>query len=105
MPSMFNHKNIRHALFGLSTALGLSLTAHAQSSVGHITGKAVAGDTISVHATSGGFHREITVKKDGKYQFRSVSPGQYDVTVEHADGTTDPTKAVLVKVASTARVQ
>lgn len=102
---MFNQANIRQALFGLIAALGLSLTAHAQSSVGHITGKAVAGDTIIVAGTSGGFHREITVKKDGKYHFRSVSPGQYEVTVKHADGTTDPTKAVVVRVGSTARVQ
>ncbi|MEJ7745487.1 MAG: carboxypeptidase-like regulatory domain-containing protein [Luteimonas sp.] len=102
---MFNRKNIKQGFFGLTAALGLTLTAHAQSSVGHITGKAVAGDTIIVDGTSGGFHREITLKKDGKYQFRSVSPGQYEVTVKHADGTTDPTKAVLVKVGSTARVQ
>lgn len=105
MPAMFNRKSIRHSLLGLMAALGLAQVAHAQSAVGHITGKAIAGDTITVDATSGGLHREITVMKDGKYQFRSVSPGSYEVKVKHADGTTDPTKAVLVKVGSTARVQ
>jgi len=102
---MFNRNNIKHGFLGLVAALGFSVTAHAQSSVGHITGKAVAGDTILVQSTSGGFNREITITKDGKYQFRSVSPGQYQVTVKHADGITDATKAILVRVGSTARVQ
>ncbi len=98
---------VKRGSLGLAVAmgLGLCLAAHAQSSVGHVTGKGVAGDTVVVQGIDGGFNREITLKKDGKYQLRSVSPGSYNVTVRHADGTSDSTRTVLVKVGSTARVQ
>ncbi|MCY7354645.1 MAG: carboxypeptidase-like regulatory domain-containing protein [Lysobacter sp.] len=45
------------------------------------------------------------MKKDGKYQFRSVSPGHYKVTVQRADGKTVPAQIIVVQVGTTTRVK
>ena len=96
---------IRKPMLGLAIALAFSFAASAQSSKGNIMGTATTGDTIIVDGIDGGFHRELTASKDGKYYFRAVSPGAYQITVKRADGSVEPPKTVVVRVGSTARVQ
>lgn len=95
----------KHGALAVAATLCLLGTANAQRSSGNITGNAVAGDTVIVQGANTGFHREITLEKDGRYRVGSVPTGAYTVTVKHADGSTDATKAVMVRVGSTARVQ
>jgi hypothetical protein len=82
-------------------ALSLAAVAQAQQSSGNITGSAVAGDTVVVHGPGNGFHRELSVTEDGKFNLRRVPMGEYTVTIKHADGTTAPVKATRASVSTT----
>lgn len=95
---------VRRVALGLAVALCLAGAAHAQRSSGNIVGKALSGDTIVVQGLSNGFHRELSSKEDGKYRVSSVPAGEYTVSIQHADGTRDTYKRVVVRVGSTARV-
>lgn len=98
------HGTFKHFVLAITATLFLATAAHAQQASGNIVGKAVAGDTVVVQGNGTGFHRELTIKKDGKYNLRAVPAGEYTVNIRHADGTTE-TKAVVVRVGSSARVQ
>src|SRR5687768_17432390 len=98
-------KTFKHLALATIATLFLATAANAQQASGNIVGKAVAGDTVVVQGNGTGFHRELTIKKDGKYNLRAVPAGEYLVDVKHADGTAAETKAVVVRVGSTARVQ
>lgn len=78
--------------------------AHAQNPAGNITGTAVAGDIVNIQGAVTGFHRELKIEKDGKYQVRSVPTGSYIVTVTHADGSVTES-ALEVRIGSSARVK
>lgn len=88
-------------VFGMVLANG----AIAQSSSGNLIGEGKAGDTVIVQGPDNGFHREMELKEDGKYQIRRIPLGDYTVVVKHADGTFSAPKTVSVRVGSTARVQ
>jgi len=94
----------RTALAFAATAL-VAFGAHAQQASGNIAGTAVTGDTVAVSGIGTGFHRELKIEKDGKYQLRSVPLGDYVVSVKHADGTEETPKGVAVRAGSTARVK
>ena len=94
----------RTALAFAATAL-IAFGAHAQQASGNIAGTAVTGDTVEVKGNGTGFHRELKIEKDGKYQLRSVPLGEYVVTVKHADGTVETPKGVAVRAGSTARIK
>lgn len=86
-------------LFGFA-----SIAAQAQHSAGSISGSAVAGDVVDIKGADTGFHRELKIDKDGKYQVRAVPAGSYIVVVTHADGTT--TESFLeVRAGAGARVK
>lgn len=101
---MSSHNLLKRLVPG-AIAMSLAFAANAQHSSGNITGTAVAGDTVVIRGSDTGWHRELTIKKDGKFQVRSVPTGQYVVTITHADGQSEPAKPIMVKVGSTARVQ
>ena len=86
-------------------ALGASFAASAQQSSGNLVGEAKAGDTVVLQAPDIGVNREISIDHDGKYHVRRLPMGTYVVTVRHADGTSEPQKAVVVRAGTTARVQ
>lgn len=89
------------------TVLGATLatSAIAQSSSGNIVGEGVAGDTVVIQGPDNGFHREMELKEDGKYQIRRVPLGDYTVVVKHADGTFKTPQTITVKIGSTARAK
>ncbi|NUS59555.1 MAG: carboxypeptidase regulatory-like domain-containing protein, partial [Lysobacter sp.] len=67
----------------LAIALGLCIVggAHAQSNTaGAISGRADAGDTITVSNADRGFSRTITVGADGTYRLSQLPVGEYTVT-------------------------
>ena len=94
----------RTALAFALTAL-VSFGALAQKASGNIAGVAKTGDIVEVTGPGTGFHRELQIQKDGKYQLRSVPLGEYVVTVKHSDGTAETPKAVAVRAGATARIQ
>ena len=98
-----SRKTLRTLALGVVAALCIATAANAQQSSGNINGVAATGDTVVVQGTDTGFHRELTIKKDGKYSLRAIPAGAYTVTTKHADGTAE-TKAITVRVGSTARV-
>lgn len=98
-------KLLKRLVFGIAAALSLASMAHAQQSSGNITGNATTGDTVIIDGAGTGFHRELSIRDDGKFNVRRVPTGEYSVTIKHADGTVSPAKAVVVRVGSTARVQ
>ncbi|MCL1634138.1 carboxypeptidase-like regulatory domain-containing protein [Luteimonas sp. SX5] len=89
------------AVFGLA----FSAAAMAQSSSGNLIGEGKAGDTVIISGPDNGFHREMELKEDGKYQMRRIPLGDYTVVIKHADGSFSAPKTVSVRVGSTARVQ
>lgn len=98
-------KTLGTAVATLMLGMVVATGAFAQSSSGNISGEAAVGDTVVIRGPDNGFHRELEIKKDGKYRVSRVPTGEYHVTVKHADGTIGDTKAILVRVGSTARVQ
>jgi len=96
---------IKSAFVTISLVAGISGSAFAQSSAGAISGQAMTGDTIIVDGNSTGFHREITVEKDGKYRVSGVPTGEYIVTKKPADGSTVAPTGIRVVPGGTARVK
>ena len=99
------HRSLKPLLFGLALGAGLLSTAQAQSSSGNIVGEAVAGETIIVRGADTGFHREVTIKEDGRFTIRRVPTGTYTVVKMRPDGTSGTAQTVVVRIGSTARVQ
>ena len=89
----------------LALALAASASAFAQSSVGAIAGQAEATDTIVIQNVDTGFNREIKPKANGRYQLRNLPTGTFSVTVQHADGKSEPARLVTLHAGQTARVQ
>ncbi|MCL1635322.1 TonB-dependent receptor [Luteimonas sp. SX5] len=58
------------------------------NTAGVVSGRAVAGDTITVENPATGFSRTITVGADGNYRLSQVPIGQYTVTRKGVDGST-----------------
>lgn len=56
-------------------------TVHAQSTAGRIFGSAPAGETITVHGTSG-VHRHAKANAKGRYTITSLPMGVYTVALE-----------------------
>ena len=99
-------QRIAGLLAGIALVLGLATApAIAQSSSGNIAGTAVAGETIVVNGEDNGFHREIKIKKDGKFTIRRVPTGSYTVVQKHADGSAEAPKPVQIHAGVTVRVQ
>ena len=96
--------NLKRLILGASIAI-IAAGANAQQTSGQVAGMAVAGDTVVIRSKETGWKRELSIKKDGKFQVRSMPIGEYVVTITHADGKVEPAKSVLVRVGSTARVQ
>lgn len=96
---------VKRLILGASVGMAIAFGANAQLSSGHIAGTASAGDIVVVQGKGTGWHRELKIKKDGKYQVRMVPTGEYIVTVTHADGRPEPRKLVVVNVGTTTRVK
>lgn len=92
-------------LSGIAAGMLVFAAAHAQQASGNIMGDGKAGDTVIVHGPDTGFHRELVLERDGRYQVRRVPLGTFVVTVRHADGSSEAAKAVRVQAGTTARVQ
>ncbi|QSX75382.1 TonB-dependent receptor [Lysobacter arenosi] len=93
------NRNLRRS--ALTVALGVCFASsgvHAQSTAGAVFGQATAGETVVVENPATGFRREITVTGDGTYRVPALSPGQYRITLQRADGTTAVREGVAVNV-------
>ena len=98
-------QRIAGLLAGFALVLGLATApAIAQSSSGNIAGTAVAGETIVVNGEDNGFHREIKIKKDGKFTIRRGPTAIYPVVRGPPEGATPRAQTIQIQVASTARV-
>lgn len=98
-------KGVRQFIAVVALCMGLATVAVAQSSSGNLIGEGKAGDTVIVQGPDNGFHREMELKEDGKYQIRRIPLGDYTVVVKRADGSFSTPQTVTVRVGSTARVQ
>lgn len=98
-------KTLKAALAAVALIVGLAGTAQAQSSSGNITGNGIAGETIIVNGADNGFHREMTLKDDGKFTIRRVPTGTYTVVRMAPDGSAGTAQTLVIQVGGTARVQ
>ncbi|MEO5963382.1 MAG: TonB-dependent receptor, partial [Thermomonas sp.] len=67
----------------LTVALGLCFAGAVQAqtnTAGAVTGRAAAGDTITITNTNTGFNRTISVDSTGSYRFSQLPTGQYQVS-------------------------
>lgn len=86
------------ALFGAGQA-------SAQSSVAHINGKADTGNTVSVENLETGYSRDVVVGKNGRFNFRSLPTGSYDVVIRDPSGEIVKSQIVALRVGTTASVK
>ena len=77
----------------------------AQSSVAHINGKADTGNTVSVENLETGYTRDVVVGKNGRFNFRSLPTGSYDVVIREPDGDIVKSQVVALRVGATASVK
>lgn len=99
-------KTLKNSALALTLALGFAVSAHAQQASGNIMGDAVTGDTVIVSGPETGFHREVSIDRDGRYNLRAIPAGNYTVTVKHADGSEEAPKPIAVRGGgATARVK
>lgn len=90
MSHRLNRARLRRT--ALSAALGMCLasTAMAQSNTaGAVFGDALPGAQITVTSEATGFTRTITASSDGSYRIPALPPGNYQVTLTRADGSTE----------------
>lgn len=99
------NNTLKHCILGAAIGMSVAFGASAQQASGNITGVASTGDTVVIQGNDTGWHRELSIKKDGKFQVRSVPTGSYVVIITHADGKAEPAKPIVVRIGSTARVQ
>ena len=92
-------------LAGLIVGVLFVTSVHAQQASGNIMGDGKVGDTVVVESAATGFHHEITLEKDGRYQMRRIPIGSYVLTLRHADGTAEQPRGIRVQAGTTARVQ
>ena len=78
--------------------------AAAQSPSGALVGKAAPGTIVVLHNEGTGLHREITVKKNGRYEARNLPTGTYSVTFRNVDGSGSEPVLVAVRVGTATRV-
>jgi hypothetical protein len=84
----------------LAMALGLCFSSgvHAQQTGGSVFGQATAGETVVIENQATGFRREVSVGSDGLFRVPALSPGNYRVTLQRADGTTTVRDGVPVSL-------
>lgn len=70
MASRYLTKSLKRSALTIALGLCFAGSVQAQTNVaGAITGKATAGDTITITNPSTGFSRTITVDSSGSYRF------------------------------------
>lgn len=81
---------LAHALSGAFMATvattAMMNVAYAQSGIGSLNGKAVAGTKITIENKSIGLNRTITAGKDGTFQMGQLPPGSYTLTATMPGG-------------------
>ncbi|MDI9239413.1 TonB-dependent receptor [Lysobacter sp. LF1] len=92
------NRNMRRS--ALTVALGLCFASgvHAQQTGGSVFGQATAGETVVIENSATGFRREVAVGADGAFRVPALSPGNYRVTLQRADGTTTVRDGVAVSL-------
>ena len=78
-------RRVGFSMWGLVFAIVMGTagftTVHAQATVGRIFGSAPAGETVTVHGTSG-VHRHAKANAQGRYTIASLPMGVYTVALE-----------------------
>lgn len=93
-----DNKNLRYKRMALAITLACgvgSSTLLAQSTSGSIYGTADPGAKVSAINEGNGSTRSITVGQDGRYQFNSLLPGNYQVNLMENGKTTSQEVTVL----------
>lgn len=81
MASNYFAKGLKRS--ALAVALGVCFAGGVQAqsnTAGAVTGRATAGDTITITNPATGFSRTTTVGADGSYRFSQLPTGQYQIT-------------------------
>lgn len=92
-------------LLMLGAGLFCSAGLHAQSSVAHIKGNAAVGNKVSIENLETNYVREVEVGKNGRFQFRSLPIGTYDVVIRKPDGDIIKSQMVTLRAGATASVR
>lgn len=100
--SLVSSKRWLYLALSLMMAL-TSFSAFAQRVDGNIGGEAVAGDQISISNANIGVKRDTVADEQGKYRFRSLPLGEYDVKVTR-NGESVGSFKVAVRPGATSRV-
>ncbi len=104
MSSKRIHKHLNKSLLAVALGMGFAASVQAQTNTaGAVSGRATAGDTITIENAATGFSRTITVGGDGSFRVSQIPIGQYTITRKGADGTTS-TRTANISVGTAANV-
>jgi len=102
-------EHARHilAIVVASSALAIGVAAsgpvHAQSTGGSIFGWGPAGQTVTIHSSTG-VRRHTTINDSGRYTLRSLPLGVYSVALEKDGNSVDERKNIQLRVGGGAEV-
>jgi hypothetical protein len=91
---------------GAALALGLlaSGAASAQSTTGNLEGSAAVGDSVTVRNVATEHSLENAATRSGRFHFRRLPIGIYEVVIHHADGSVDPPIHARARLGETVQV-
>jgi len=92
-------------VMAIALAVGLfaAQASLAQVSTGNLSGRAAAGEKVTVRNIESGLVRDTEVKKDGTFQVRRLPVGTYEVIIHKADGSEQKIMAAA-RIGTTTRV-
>jgi len=102
---MIDH-SYRNAASGAVLALGLlsSGTVSAQLTTSSLEGSASAGDSVTVRNVVTNHTLEAVVASNGRFHFRRLPLGIYEVVIRRADGGMEPMILARARLGETVRV-
>lgn len=95
----------RSFLVAAILAAALSFSAHAQHTHGNMKGKTQPGAVIQIYSPESGMRRDTTANEEGNYRFARLTPGMYEVNIQHPDGTEEQKIVTVPSAGATAHVK
>ncbi len=101
-----NSQFIRNVSSGAALVFGLLSTAAASAhlTTGTLEGSAPAGDSVTVRNIATEHTLDSAVASNGRFHFRRLPVGIYEVVIHHADGSMEPPILARARLGETVRV-
>src|SRR5687767_4398748 len=101
-----NSQSFRNRSIGAVLVVGVlaSGAVNAQTTTGNLEGSAPPGDTVTLRNVATEHQLETLVASNGRFQFRRLPIGIYEVVIRHADGSSEPAIIARARLGETVQV-